>query len=127
MNRSPRYFFRKIADARLTHQQEFQIADAHLRETLPPIIEATFNLVPFLLNGLVLVQNRLLGIYYTVLNAYCEDQQFPSPSPPMDQVVAAFNAQFAPARRELEQVPMIARGRAIRTPLKTNMDDLSQP
>lgn len=102
--------------------QEFEIADNHLRETLPPIIQATFSLIPPLLAAHVLVQNRLLGLYYTVLHGYCEDYGFPSPAPPMEDVIQAWSDAFQPAKRDVESISMIARGRGIREPLALEND-----
>lgn len=102
--------------------QEFEIADAHLRETLPPIIQAAFSLILPLLAAHVLVQNRLLGLYYTVLHGYCEDYGFPSPAPPMEDVIQAWSDAFQPAKRDVESISMIARGRGIREPLALGDD-----
>ncbi|KAK4133484.1 hypothetical protein BT67DRAFT_52060 [Trichocladium antarcticum] len=93
-------------------EQEFAIADEHLRQTLPPIITASFDLVPPLLNNLVLIQNRLLGLYYTTLHGYCEESGFPSPPPPMEEVVAIWNAAAGPVRSEIETISFITRGKA---------------
>ncbi|KAF3768646.1 hypothetical protein M406DRAFT_354952 [Cryphonectria parasitica EP155] len=103
--------------------EEFEIADSHLRETLPPIIQATFSLIPPLLATHIRIQNQLLGLYYTILHGYCEENGFQSPSPPMDQVIECWNDAFQPAKKEAEAIPMIARGRGIREPLKLNNDD----
>jgi hypothetical protein len=98
-------------------EQEFRIADEHLRATLPPIIAASFNLVAPLLSNLVLIQNRLLGLYYTTLHGYCEEFAFPSPPPPMEDVIATWNAAFSPVRSEVESVTFIARGKAAHRPM----------
>ncbi|KAJ0384735.1 hypothetical protein COL922a_007737 [Colletotrichum nupharicola] len=80
--------------------EEFNVADTHLREALPPIVEATFTLIPHLLASHVCIQNRLLGLYYTVLHNYCEDHDFPSPPPPMEQLVSTWSSAFMPIRKE---------------------------
>ncbi|ROV94922.1 hypothetical protein VSDG_07112 [Cytospora chrysosperma] len=103
--------------------EEFEIADAHLRETLPPVVQAAFSLVPPLLSVHVLIQNRLLGLYYTVLHGYCEETGFPSPAPPMDDVIAQWASDFQPAKKDVESLPLIARGRGIREPLNLNNED----
>ena len=105
-----------------TCHQEFEIADHHLRETLPPIIQATFSLVPPLLAPHIVIQNRLLGLYYTVLHGYCEENDFPSPAPPMDDVIAAWAQAFEPGKRNVESISIIARGRGIREPLNLSND-----
>ncbi|KAK3331170.1 hypothetical protein B0H66DRAFT_467393 [Apodospora peruviana] len=104
---------------------EFNIADEHLRGTLPPIITATFNLVPPLLSALVLLQNRLLGLYYTTLHGYCEEFGFPSPPPPMSEVIATWSAAFKPVQSEVESINCIARGKAIHQPM--NLTNDTQP
>ncbi|KAI1327000.1 hypothetical protein F5Y16DRAFT_206571 [Xylariaceae sp. FL0255] len=101
---------------------EFHIADAHLRETLPPIVTAAFNLIPPLIDTVLLIQNRLLGLYYTTLHAYCEDHGFPSPPPPMEDVIRDWSASFEPVRREVESIGCIATGKACRLPMKLSDD-----
>lgn len=98
--------------------QEFDIADAHLRETLPPIITAAFALVPHLLAYHIRIQNELLGLYYTVLHGYCEENGYQSPPPPMDQVIACWSEDYQPAKHQVEMIPMIAQGRGLKLPLK---------
>ncbi|KAF0315065.1 sh3 domain signaling protein [Colletotrichum asianum] len=100
--------------------EEFNVADTHLREALPPIVEATFTLIPHLLASHVCIQNRLLGLYYTVLHNYCEDHDFPSPPPPMEQVVSTWSSAFMPIRKEVESISCIAHGRAWRQPNPTS-------
>ncbi|KAK3996258.1 hypothetical protein QBC44DRAFT_160142 [Cladorrhinum sp. PSN332] len=97
--------------------EEFGIADDHLRQTLPPLIEATFSLVPPLIANLVLIQNRLLGLYYTALNTYCEEWDFPSPPPPMDDVISIWNAAFSPIKSQIETISFVrARSMAQQAP-----------
>ncbi|KAK4161420.1 hypothetical protein QBC43DRAFT_96171 [Cladorrhinum sp. PSN259] len=97
----------KTQDEVARASEEFGIADDHLRQTLPPLIEATFNLVPPLIANLVLIQNRLLGLYYTALNTYCEDWNFPSPPPPMDDVISTWNAAFSPIKSQIETISFV--------------------
>lgn len=75
------------------------------------------SIIPPLLNGIVSIQNRLLGLYYTTVHGYCEELGFPSPSPPMDSVVAVWNASYQPIRAEVESITCIARGKSIHQPL----------
>ncbi|KAK3298129.1 uncharacterized protein B0H64DRAFT_438625 [Chaetomium fimeti] len=97
------------ADAEMARAaDEFSIADEHLKETLPPIIHATFSLVTPLLSNLVMIQNRLLGLYYTTLNGYCEEFGFPSPPPPMEEVVAIWNGAIGPTRSQIETISFIS-------------------
>lgn len=104
--------------------EEFQVSDSHLRETLPPLVSATFNIIPPLIAGVVLIQNRLLGLYYTTLHNYCQDYDFPSPPPPMESVISMWSADFEPVKREVESITCIATGKAVRQPMKLP-DDLS--
>ena len=64
-----------------------------------------------------MIQNRLLGLYYTALHGYCEDFGFPSPPPPMQDVVATWNSAFGPIRSQTETISFIARGTAVRQPM----------
>lgn len=105
--------------------QEFQIADAHLRETLPPIITTTFSLIPPLLHAMIQIQNRILAVYYTVMHQYCEDNNFPSPPPPMEDVISRWASLFRPAQRDVESIPCIARGRAVNTSMQLGEDALA--
>ncbi|KAI1851971.1 hypothetical protein JX265_008223 [Neoarthrinium moseri] len=101
---------------------EFQVVDDHVRETLPPIVNAAFSMVPPLVAAIVLIQNRLLGLYYTVLHGYCEAHNFQSPPPPMEDVIAAWQANFGPARRDVESISCVAHGRAARQPMHVNVE-----
>ncbi|KAL0937862.1 sh3 domain signaling protein [Colletotrichum truncatum] len=102
--------------------EEFQVADTHLREALPPIIDATFTLIPNLLASHVCIQNRLLGLYYTVLHNYCEECEFPSPPPPMEHVISTWSSLFRPAQKEAEAISCIAHGRAWRQATRSGDD-----
>ncbi|KAI0487388.1 hypothetical protein F4859DRAFT_254073 [Xylaria cf. heliscus] len=104
--------------------EDFHAADAHLRETLPPIVTAAFSIIPLLIDSVVALQNRFLGLYYTTLHTYCENHGFPSPPPPMDEVIAVWSAGYEPVRREFESITCIATGKAIRQSMKLP-DDLS--
>lgn len=75
-----------------------------------------------LLCALVMIQNRLLGLYYTTLHGYCEDFGFPSPPPPMEEVVATWNAAFKPIQSQVESMSFIARGKAIHTSMTLGND-----
>ncbi|OTB07336.1 hypothetical protein M426DRAFT_20044 [Hypoxylon sp. CI-4A] len=108
--------------------EEFNIADTHLRDTLPPLVSATFSLIPPLIEGVVVIQNKLLALYYTCLHNYCQDYDFPSPPPPMETVISTWSADFEPAKREVESITCIATGKAVRQPMKlpddlTNLDN----
>ncbi|KAJ8128023.1 hypothetical protein O1611_g5612 [Lasiodiplodia mahajangana] len=98
--------------------EDFHAADTHLRETLPPIVTAAFSIIPLLIDSVVSLQNRFLGLYYTTLHNYCEKHDFPSPPPPMEEVVAVWSAGYEPAKREFESITCIATGKAVRQPMK---------
>lgn len=100
--------------------EEFTIADDHLRTTLPPLINACFSIIPPLIGCHILVQNKLLGLYYTFVHNYCEDMGFPSPPPPMEQVIAEWEASFKPIQIQVEKIPIIMRGKAAHMPMKLN-------
>ena len=93
--------------------EEFHIADDHLRTTLPPIVAAAFSMVPALLAAHVLVQNRLLGLYYTTLHGYCEENGLPSPPPPMEDVIAEWSSKHKPIEKEVEAMTFIAYGKSL--------------
>lgn len=71
---------------------------------------------------LVLLQNRLLGLYYTSLHGYCEELGFPSPPPPMPDVIETWNSAFRPVQQQVEAISFIARGRSIHQPLNLGQD-----
>jgi hypothetical protein len=94
------------------------MADDKLKSNLPPIISAAFSLLPHLLAAQILIQNSLLGQYYTQLHNYCQDEQFPSPPPPATEIFAVWEAGFRPAQHEIEtSIAGIAGGKAIRQPM----------
>ncbi|KAK4039579.1 hypothetical protein C8A01DRAFT_36451 [Parachaetomium inaequale] len=116
------------ADAEMSRAaDEFAIADDHLKETLPPIIHAAFSLVTPLLSNLVMIQNRLLGLYYTTLNGYCDEFGFPSPPPPMEEVVAIWNGASGPVRSQIETISFIARGKSIQQPMSNGNGPAPKP
>ncbi|KAI9850108.1 MAG: hypothetical protein M1838_006082 [Thelocarpon superellum] len=99
--------------------EEYHAADDHLKSTLPPVITSSFSILPHLLAAQILIQNTLLAQYYTALHQYCEEEGYPSPPPPMEEVIRAWEADFKPAQRELEtSISTVASGKAVRQPLK---------
>ena len=65
------------------------------------------------------MQNTLLGHLYTVVYDFCEAKGFPSPAPPMAQVVTSWAADFKPVQQEIEtSLGCIARGNARNQSLK---------
>lgn len=66
-----------------------------------------------------MMQNTLLGQLYTVMHDFCEDEGFPSPPPPMVQVVSSWAADFKFVQQDIETgLTSIARGNARHQPLK---------
>lgn len=84
------------------------------------MITATFSLLPQLLSAQILIQNTLLSHSYTLLHEFCEEENFPSPPPAMNQVIATWNAQFKPIQHEIENgLGCIARGKARHQSMRT--------
>ena len=100
------------------HAQEYTAADDHLKSTLPPLVATTYSLLPHLLAAQIMIQNTLLGQYYTMLHTYCQEEDFPSPPPPMAEVISAWDAEFKPVQHEIESFPCIAGGKAVRQPMR---------
>ncbi|KOC13859.1 SH3 domain containing protein [Aspergillus flavus AF70] len=94
--------------------EEYQAADEHLRKCLPPIITAAFSLLPRLLATQIEIQNTMLAHYYTVVQNYCEQEHFPSPSPPMEQIIEDWEQAHLPTQQEVEAIGCIANGKAVR-------------
>jgi amphiphysin len=110
----------------LTFVQDFKVADAHLRKTLPPVVAAIFAILPHLLAAQILIQNSLLAQYYTTLHNYCQDEGFPSPSPPMEHVIAQWSTDFRLIQKEVESINTIARGKTVHTSMQLGNDPNSQ-
>lgn len=99
--------------------EEYNQADQHLRSVLPGIINAVFSLLPQLLAAQIEIQNTLLGLVYTTLHGYAQENAFPSPPPELDEVVAPWDADFTPLRTELEgSFQVLAQGKAIHQPMR---------
>ncbi|KAN0067068.1 hypothetical protein V8E54_014854 [Elaphomyces granulatus] len=100
--------------------KDYHAADEHIRQCLPPLIAATFAILPYLLTTQIKFQNSLLGHYYTLLHNYCEQEQFPSPPPAMDQVIQAWEADFRPVQQDVESLGCLAQGRRalVRPPMR---------
>ncbi|KAG9237954.1 hypothetical protein BJ875DRAFT_109426 [Amylocarpus encephaloides] len=95
----------------------FKVADENLKERLPPLIHATFSIIPHLLGVQIMIQHALLAQYYTVLHSYCEEVGFPSPSPPMVDVISTWESDFMPIKDQVERITCIARGKVIHQPM----------
>ncbi len=67
-----------------------------------------------------MTQNAMLAQCYTTLHNYCQDEHFPSPPPPMEEIISVWSADFKTVRHELETgIGCIAKGKAVRQPLKS--------
>ncbi|GMG24843.1 unnamed protein product [Aspergillus oryzae var. brunneus] len=95
-------------------RKEYQAADEHLRKCLPPVITTAFSLLPRLLATQIEIQNTMLAHYYTVVQNYCEQEHFPSPSPPMEQIIEDWEQAHLPTQQEVEALGCIANGKAVR-------------
>jgi amphiphysin len=98
-------------------RQDFKIADERIKEILPPIINAAFAILPHLLAVQIMIQNTLLAQYYTVLHNYCEENGFPSPPPPMEDVISRWERDFKSIQQEAEKINCITRGKAVHQPM----------
>ena len=105
--------------------EAYNAADHHLRHYIPPLLSAVWSLQPYLLAAQIQIQNNLLAHYYTMLHAYCSDEGFPSPSPPMDEVIRVWEDAFKPMQKQMEAMPMVASGKALRKSL--SKDDTPHP
>lgn len=94
--------------------KEYDAMDDHLRQHLPQLIAAVFSLLPQLLAAQIEIQNTLLAHSYTMLYNFCQQEQFPSPPPPMDEVIQVWERDFLPIQRQVESLSCIANGKAIR-------------
>jgi hypothetical protein len=97
--------------------EAYQAADEHLRSCLPRLLTSVFSLLPHFLAAQIQIQNGLLGHYYTMLHSYCSDEGFPSPAPPMDEVIRLWDDAFKPVQQEAESLPFLANGKAVRLPM----------
>jgi amphiphysin len=77
------------------------------------LIQAAFSIIPHLLGVQIMIQNTLLAQYYTVLHNYCEDTGFPSPAPPMTDVISTWEEDFNPIKNQVERIGCVARGKVI--------------
>jgi amphiphysin len=87
--------------------EAFEETDGHLRETLLPLVQAASNIIPYLLASVVLIQNRLLGLCYTIMHEFCLDNNFPSPAPGMDAVMGDWDQSFRPVVTKVESFAIV--------------------
>ena len=105
-----------------TATEAYNQADDHLRQCLPPILTSVFSLLPHILAAQIQIQNTLLGHYYTSIHDYCTQQGFPNPAPAMDDVIRLWDDSFKPTQHEVESLPSIASGKAVRMPMNAGLE-----
>ncbi|KAJ5637197.1 hypothetical protein N7490_007076 [Penicillium lividum] len=98
----------------VTTKEIYRAADEDLCQRLPTLVSLLFSLVPFILDAQIQIQHRMLALYYTVLNAYCEEEGFPSPPPPMDQVIQDWELAQKPTQSDVEALGILAHAKSIR-------------
>jgi hypothetical protein len=103
-------------------KEAYHAADDNLRGCLPRLLTCVFSLLPHFLGALVHIQNDLLGHYYTMLHTYCTEEGFPSPAPPMDEVVRLWSDAFKPVQREAESLGILANGKTTRTSMENGQN-----
>ena len=65
-----------------------------------------------------MIQNTLLGQYYTQLHNYCQELGFPSPPPPATDIIAAWETDFRPAQNDIETgIFTVSNGKAVKMPM----------
>ncbi|GAB7360321.1 hypothetical protein MBLNU230_g8077t1 [Neophaeotheca triangularis] len=95
-------------------QIDYQTADEQVKQTFPPVTAAVRSLLPYMLTNQIMLQTTLVGQLYTVLDAYCKQQGFPSPAPGDAEIIAAWDREFTGFRKEVESgLNTIARGKAV--------------
>ncbi|KAL5598349.1 hypothetical protein BROUX41_003592 [Berkeleyomyces rouxiae] len=100
------------AEQDLDHaKEELSIMDEYLEDTLSKVVASTMQLVVPLVSSLASTQIRLLGMSYTALHNYCQDNDFPSPAPAMDDILADWTVSFKPVQRQFEAISFISTGR----------------
>ncbi|KAF4553228.1 HOB1-like protein [Elsinoe fawcettii] len=93
--------------------------DNQIKQSFPAVIDAIQSLIPLLMNTQIMLQHALVGQLYTVVNEYCQQFQFPSPAPPMEDVVSAWDQEFSGLRHEVESgLKMLSTGKAIHQPMR---------
>lgn len=95
--------------------EAYNAADDHLRQYLPPLLNAVWSLQPHFLAAQIQIQNSLLAHYYTMLHSYCQEEGFPSPSPPMAEIIRMWEDAFKSTMKEAEVIPIVASGKTARS------------
>ena len=104
--------------------QAYNAADEVLKANLPGMIQAIFALMPRLVHALCMVQNTLLGHYYTALHDFCQQHGYLIPTPEWTQVQTEFDDAFGAAKRDTERLSTLQRGKAVKTEFYSRPDSL---
>ncbi|KAL4933164.1 BAR and SH3 domain-containing protein [Aspergillus undulatus] len=111
----------KAEDDLARAREDYHAADEHLRQHLPPLINAVFSLLPRLLAAQIEIQNSLLANYYTVIYGYCEQEQFPyDPPQSLDKTVDQWEQAYHPVQEQIESFATIANGKIVRSSAQTS-------
>lgn len=102
----------------LIKSQEYQIADDHLKTSLPPVVTAAFSILPHLLAAQIMTQNTLLAQSYTLLHDFCDGESFPDPPPSANAIMSTWDVDFRPVKQEVESIACIAGGKTVRMSMK---------
>ena len=102
----------------LNSSQEYQVADDHLKSTLPPVVTAAFSILPHLLAAQIMTQNTLLAQSYTLLHDFCNGEGFPDPPPSASAITSTWDVDFRPVKQKVESIACIAGGKTVRTSMK---------
>lgn len=80
---------------------------------------AIYSILPHILATQIMIQNAMLAQCYTMLHNYCQNEHFPSPPPPMEDIISVWSTDFKTVQHELETgIDLIAKGKAARQPMK---------
>jgi amphiphysin len=71
-----------------------------------------------------MVQNTLLGHYYTALHDFCQQYGYLIPTPEWTQVQTEFDDAFGAAKRDTERLSTVQRGKAVKQEFYSRPDTL---
>ncbi|KAL2121850.1 hypothetical protein VTJ04DRAFT_2305 [Mycothermus thermophilus] len=97
-------------------EEEFETVDRKLREILPSLLRSTFALINPLVETLVAIQHRFLGLTYTILHDYCRAVGFPTTVLPARDIIHAWAEQFGPVKMRVESIGCVSRNNKAITP-----------
>lgn len=99
--------------------QEYEVADDHLKASLPPVIQAAFSILPHLLATQIMTQNTLLAQYYTLLHGFCDEESFPNPPQSAGQLIQTWDQDFRPVQKEIETgINCVSSGKTVRMSMR---------